>query len=42
MSVVGPDFEQLKRFNIEELRQPLHSVKPQVDDQSGNIENGRV
>ncbi|KAI4618008.1 uncharacterized protein J4E87_008017 [Alternaria ethzedia] len=42
MSVVGPDFEQLKRFNIEELRQPLPSVKPQVDGQSGNIENGRV
>lgn len=23
MSVVGPEFEKLKRFNIEELRQPL-------------------
>jgi tRNA acetyltransferase TAN1 len=23
MSVVGPDFEKLKRFNLEELRQPL-------------------
>lgn len=22
MSVVGPDFEQLKRYNLEELRQP--------------------
>ncbi|KAL5121064.1 hypothetical protein ACEQ8H_000915 [Pleosporales sp. CAS-2024a] len=25
MSVVGPDFEELKRFNLEELRQPLPS-----------------
>ncbi|KAH6859986.1 hypothetical protein AA0119_g12058 [Alternaria tenuissima] len=37
MSVVGPDFEKLKRFNIEELRQPLSSVKPETDDQSGKI-----
>ncbi|CAG5149011.1 uncharacterized protein ALTATR162_LOCUS2283 [Alternaria atra] len=35
MSVVGPDFEKLKRFNIEELRQPLSSVKSEVDGQSG-------
>ena len=35
MSVVGPDFEKLKRFNIEELRQPLSSFKPETDDQSG-------
>ncbi|KAF7681561.1 hypothetical protein GT037_000537 [Alternaria burnsii] len=37
MSVVGPDFEKLKRFNIEELRQPLSSVKPETDDQLGKI-----
>lgn len=23
LSVVGPDFEKLKRFNLEELRQPV-------------------
>ncbi|KAL1800107.1 hypothetical protein ACET3X_000449 [Alternaria dauci] len=38
MSVVGPDFEKLKRFNIEELRQPLSSVKPEAEDQPGKID----
>jgi tRNA acetyltransferase TAN1 len=27
MSVVGPDFEKLRRFNIEELRTPLAEDK---------------
>lgn len=28
MSVVGPDFENLKRFNLEELRQPVPATEP--------------
>ncbi|OAL46192.1 hypothetical protein IQ07DRAFT_590946 [Pyrenochaeta sp. DS3sAY3a] len=28
MSVVGPDFEKLKRFNLEELRQPVPTTEP--------------
>jgi tRNA acetyltransferase TAN1 len=32
MSVVGPDFEKLKRFNIEELRQPVSSTESEVPD----------
>ncbi|KAH9862232.1 hypothetical protein IAQ61_010435 [Plenodomus lingam] len=38
MSVVGPDFEKLKRFNLEELRQPLTAtvsdISPEVKSQS--------
>jgi tRNA acetyltransferase TAN1 len=34
MSVVGPDFEKLKRFNIEELRQPLSSIGLEASDKS--------
>lgn len=32
MSVVGPDFDRLKRYNIEELRQgpSEHSTDPEV------------
>lgn len=30
MSVVGPDFEKLKRYNLEELRQPLLANDPEV------------
>lgn len=33
MSVVGPDFEKLKRYNIEELRQlaaPSEAPKPKT------------
>jgi tRNA acetyltransferase TAN1 len=32
MSVVGPEFEKLKRFNIEELRQPVSSAESEVPD----------
>jgi tRNA acetyltransferase TAN1 len=32
MSVVGPDFEKLKRFNIEELRQPISSTESEATD----------
>jgi tRNA acetyltransferase TAN1 len=34
MSVVGSDFEKLKRFNIEELRQPLTS-EPVASEETG-------
>jgi hypothetical protein len=34
MSVVGPDFEKLKRFNLEELQQQPHVNKT---DSSGNF-----
>ncbi|KAF1839803.1 hypothetical protein BDW02DRAFT_593668 [Decorospora gaudefroyi] len=34
MSVVGPDFEKLKRFNIEELRQPLPTISSEPTDKS--------
>ncbi|EUC49684.1 hypothetical protein COCMIDRAFT_83839 [Bipolaris oryzae ATCC 44560] len=34
MSVVGPDFEKLKRFNIEELRQPISSTAPETTKDS--------
>lgn len=30
MSVVGPDFEKLKRFNLEELRQPMTATDSEV------------
>jgi tRNA acetyltransferase TAN1 len=33
MSVVGPDFEKLRRFNIEELRQPLSSAGSEATNQ---------
>ena len=32
MSVVGPDFDKLKRFNIEELRQPMLSTESEVPE----------
>lgn len=32
MSVVGPDYEKLKRFNIEELRQPTSSAAPEATE----------
>jgi tRNA acetyltransferase TAN1 len=32
MSVVGPDFEKLRRFNIEELRQPISSTESEAAD----------
>jgi len=34
MSVVGPDFEKLKRFNIEELRQTVPSEAPEAEKKS--------
>ena len=42
MSVVGPDFEELKRFNIEELRQPISSTVPgTTEDASKATESKR-
>lgn len=32
MSVVGPDFEKLKRFNLEELRQTVPVNDPESKD----------
>ncbi|KAF2849410.1 hypothetical protein T440DRAFT_469504 [Plenodomus tracheiphilus IPT5] len=33
MSVVGPDFEKLKRYNLEELRQPVTSSEPEANSE---------
>lgn len=37
MSVVGPDFESLKRFNIEELRQPISSIASEITEQANKV-----
>ena len=34
MSVVGPDFESLKRFNIEELRQAISSTASETTEKA--------
>ncbi|KAJ5031322.1 THUMP domain-containing protein [Bipolaris maydis] len=41
MSVVGPDFEKLKRFNIEELRQPISSTAPETTKDGSKITQGK-
>lgn len=40
MSVVGPDYEELKRFNLQELRQPASSAAPEAaEDANKATEN---
>jgi len=34
MSVVGPDFDTLKRYNIDELRQPRASALSEAKDEA--------
>jgi len=33
MSVVGPDFDTLKRYNIDQLRQPRASASSEAKDE---------
>ncbi|EOA89683.1 hypothetical protein ACJQWK_02602 [Exserohilum turcicum] len=42
MSVVGPDYEKLKRFNIEELRQPLSSAVPETKENANKATSEKV
>jgi tRNA acetyltransferase TAN1 len=41
MSVVGPDYEKLKRFNLEELRQPISSTASGAMEDTNKVTEGQ-
>jgi tRNA acetyltransferase TAN1 len=41
MSVVGPDYEKLKRFNLEELRQPISSAASGAMEDTNKVTEGQ-